>query len=59
MADSIGRPVVFSSEAMAEVQDFFKRVNRAIPDASRREAQLPEGAEVLHNPVGVAPGGLW
>ncbi|PQL19369.1 competence/damage-inducible protein A [Veillonella denticariosi JCM 15641] len=56
LADSIGRPVVFSSEAMAEVQDFFKRVNRAIPDASRREAQLPEGAEVLHNPVGVAPG---
>ena len=23
---------------------------------SRREAELPEGANVLHNPVGVAPG---
>ena len=56
LADSIGRPIVFNQEAMNELERFFKSVNRTIPDASRREAQLPEGAKVLYNPVGVAPG---
>ena len=56
LADSIGRPIVFNQEAMDEVKKFFDRVKRTVPDASRREAELPEGANVLHNPVGVAPG---
>ncbi|MDU1334260.1 MAG: CinA family nicotinamide mononucleotide deamidase-related protein, partial [Veillonella sp.] len=56
LADSIGRSIVFNQEAMDELERFFKSVNRTIPDASRREAQLPEGAKVLYNPVGVAPG---
>ena len=38
------------------LKKFFDRVKRTVPDASRREAELPEGANVLHNPVGVAPG---
>ena len=41
---------------MDEVKHFFDRVKRTVPDASRREAELPEGANVLHNPVGVALG---
>ncbi len=56
LADSIGRPIVFNQEAMDEVKRFFESVKRTVPDASRREAELPEGANVLHNPVGVAPG---
>ena len=32
------------------LKGFFKSVNRTIPDASRREAKLPEGAKVLYNP---------
>ena len=55
LADSIGRPIVFNQEAMDEVEN-FSNVKRTVPDASRREAELPEGANVLHNPVGVAPG---
>jgi len=51
LADSIGRPIVFNQEAMDEVKKFFDRVKRTVPDASRREAELPEGANVLHNPV--------
>ena len=56
LADSVGRKILFNQEAMDEVEKFFQRVKRTVPDASRREAQLPEGAKVLHNPVGVAPG---
>ncbi len=51
-----GRKILFNQEVMDEVEKFFQRVKRTVPDASRREAQLPEGANVLHNPVGVAPG---
>nr|WP_252895672.1 CinA family nicotinamide mononucleotide deamidase-related protein [Veillonella rogosae] len=56
LADSIGRPIVFNQEAMDEVKRFFESVKRTVPDASRREAELPEGAKILKNPVGVAPG---
>ena len=41
---------------MDEVKHFFESVKRTVPDASRREAELPEGAKILKNPVGVAPG---
>ena len=56
LANAIDKDIVFNELAMEEVKRFFKRVNRPMPDASRREALLPEGSEVLHNPVGVAPG---
>ena len=56
LAESIGRPIVFNQDAMDEVKRFFERVKRTVPDASRREAELPEGAKILKNPVGVAPG---
>lgn len=56
LANAIDKDMVFNELAMEEVKRFFKRVNRPMPDASRREALLPEGSEVLHNPVGVAPG---
>ena len=47
LADSVGRKIIFNQEAMDEVEKFFQRVKRTVPDASRREAQLPEGAKVL------------
>jgi len=56
LASSLDRNVVYNEDAMAEVRQFFKRVGREMPDASRREAMLPEGSSVLENPVGVAPG---
>ena len=56
LANSIGRPIVFNQEAMDEVKRFFESVKRTVPDASRREAELPEDAKILKNPVGVAPG---
>lgn len=56
LAASLGLEIVYNDDAMSEVRRFFHRVNRTMPDASRREAMLPAGATVLHNPVGVAPG---
>ena len=40
LASSLNRSVVYNDDAMAEVRQFFKRVGREMPDASRREAML-------------------
>ena len=56
LASVTDRSMTLNQDAMAEVQSFFERVGRPMPEASEREATLPKGAGVLHNPVGVAPG---
>jgi nicotinamide-nucleotide amidase len=42
--------------ALASIEEFFRRRNRPMNPSIRKQAMLPEGAEVLLNPVGTAPG---
>lgn len=56
VASAIDVPLECNEDAMNEIKAFFYRVNRDMPEASRREAMLPSSSNVLHNPVGVAPG---
>jgi nicotinamide-nucleotide amidase len=42
--------------ALASIEEFFRRRNRPMNPSIRKQAMLPEGAEVLFNPVGTAPG---
>lgn len=55
LADALGLPLVFHEEAGREVDSFYKKQGRIKPYESDRDRYLPKGAEVLHNPVGVAP----
>lgn len=55
LADALGLPLVFHEEAGREVDSFYEKQGRVKPYASDRDRYLPEGAKVLHNPVGVAP----
>ena len=55
LADALGLPLVFHEEAGREVDSFYKKQGRVKPYESDRDRYLPEGAKVLHNPVGVAP----
>ena len=55
LADALGLPLVFHEEAGREVDSFYEEQGRVKPYASDRDRYLPEGAKVLHNPVGVAP----
>ena len=55
MADALGLPLVFHEEAGREVDSFYENQGRVKPYESDRDRYLPEGAQVLHNPVGVAP----
>lgn len=58
VAELLGRKLLRDEEILREIQDRFRRFGRAMPDINARQAMVPEGAEVLTNPRGTAPG-LW
>jgi nicotinamide-nucleotide amidase len=59
LADFFDTPLSERPEIVADITAKFARRGRELNDASRRQAQLPEGASILPNPVGTAPGVIW
>lgn len=54
---AFGVELVFRADVMAEIQHYFDTVfRREMPECNRRQAYLPAGCQVFHNPVGTAPG---
>ena len=54
---AFGVATEFHEDVMEEISGYFKNVfRREMPDCNRRQAYLPKGCTVLHNPVGTAPG---
>jgi len=56
IADATGRRLVMDDEALAHVRGIFARVNRPMPPKNEVQGLLPEGARMIHNPHGTAPG---
>jgi nicotinamide-nucleotide amidase len=50
--------LVFHEESFAHIQQMFARRNRPMPERNRTQALMPQGADVIPNPNGTAPG-LW
>ncbi|MGD1896015.1 MAG: competence/damage-inducible protein A [Phormidesmis sp.] len=46
-------------EIVADLEAKFASRGRTLNKTSRRQAQLPKGADILPNPVGTAPGVIW
>jgi nicotinamide-nucleotide amidase len=44
------------ADSIRRIESFFKSLNRPMNDRNRIQAMMPEGAEVLDNPTGTAPG---
>ncbi|MCI0340803.1 MAG: CinA family nicotinamide mononucleotide deamidase-related protein [Planctomycetales bacterium] len=44
------------ADAARRVRAWFRRMNRPMPECNLKQARFPEGAEILENPVGTAPG---
>jgi nicotinamide-nucleotide amidase len=58
-ADVFGRRLVHDPAVLAALEERFRRIGRwPMPAANRSQADVPEGAVVLPNPRGTAPG-LW
>ena len=57
---AFGLELEFHQDVMEEIKAYFKNVfRREMPDCNRRQAFLPRGCAVFHNPVGTAPGCLF
>jgi nicotinamide-nucleotide amidase len=55
-ARAAGVDLVLNEGWLARMEEYFRRRSRVMPPNNRKQAMLPEGAEVLDNPVGTACG---
>jgi len=58
VAELLGRKQRLDEDILRHIQERFRRFGRAMPEINKRQAMIPEGATVLPNPRGTAPG-LW
>ena len=56
IARALGRDVAENEAALREVRTWYDRRGIPMPSMNRRQALLPEGAELVKNRVGTAPG---
>jgi nicotinamide-nucleotide amidase len=55
-AEAAGVPLVLHEPWLARMEAFYARRNRPMPPNNRKQAMLPEGAELIDNPIGTACG---
>jgi nicotinamide-nucleotide amidase len=53
---ALGRGQTYNPEIFAAILERFRRMGRAVAENNRRQAMVLDGAEVLPNPNGTAPG---
>jgi nicotinamide-nucleotide amidase len=58
VAELLGRKLHRSEDVVRAIEARFRSFKRDMPEVNLRQAMVPEGAEVLENPRGTAPG-LW
>jgi nicotinamide-nucleotide amidase len=56
LAQSFGRKLQLHEPSLAAIRRFFEALGREMSPSNEKQALLPEGAEVLANPIGTAPG---
>jgi len=52
-------PLVEHPQIWVDIQQKFANSGREVSANNRKQALLPQGAEILPNPVGTAPGMIW
>ena len=57
-AKAVGRDLVYQDEIETHLRERFRRWGREMPEINRRQAYVIDGADVLPNPNGSAPGQL-
>ena len=58
VAETLGRPMRQDPQIVERLRDRFARRGLQMPDINLRQALVPEGAVIVPNPNGTAPG-LW
>jgi len=57
-ARAAGIKLVLYEEAWKAIEERFAKINLPLAPSNKKQAMLPEGSEVLPNPIGTAPGYL-
>ena len=55
-AELLHLPMAFDGESWRAIQDYFARLGRPCPENNRKQAMFAEGAVILPNACGTAPG---
>lgn len=58
VAAIFGKPLKLDEGVLRSLEERFRRLGRPMPAVNRTQAEIPDGATVLPNPRGTAPG-LW
>jgi len=58
VAELLGRKLSINADVMQGIEARFRKLARPMAEVNRRQAMVPEGADVLENSRGTAPG-LW
>jgi nicotinamide-nucleotide amidase len=56
LAATLGRGLRFDPQVAERIRAMFRSIGREMPENNLRQANFPEGAEVIPNPLGTAPG---
>ncbi|PZV10927.1 MAG: competence/damage-inducible protein A [Pseudanabaena sp.] len=59
LANFFNTPLEERPEVWERIQQMAAQTGRTLTPNNRKQALLPKGAEILHNPVGTAPGIIW
>jgi len=56
VAEALGRPLLFNQDICDWLEARFRSFGRKMAEVNKRQAYVVEGAEILHNDRGTAPG---
>lgn len=56
ISEYTGKKLIFENEILLKIDEFFKNRNIIMPECNKIQAYIPEGAIVIENRVGTAPG---
>jgi nicotinamide-nucleotide amidase len=56
VAKALGKPVARDEESFEQIRRRFEKVGRTMSESNAKQADFPEGATILPNPIGTAPG---
>lgn len=59
IADFFQTPLVEKPEIIEDITQKFAQRGRMMTDNNRKQALIPEGAAILYNAIGSAPGMIW
>ncbi|QFS48036.1 competence/damage-inducible protein A [Nostoc sphaeroides] len=59
IADFFKVPLIERSDIIEDITQKFAQRGRVMSPSNRKQALIPQGAEILPNPTGTAPGIIW